>query len=57
MRTKSNNPKNVRINVRLTKDERKKYKEKCSKDYSTSISKRIRKLINLDIDGNLCQQK
>lgn len=47
--------KDVRFNVRLHKEERKAYKDFC-KGIKTTISKRLRKLIELDIEGNLCQE-
>lgn len=47
--------KDVRFNVRLPKEERKAYKDFC-KSKKTTISKRLRLLINLDIEEKICQE-
>lgn len=48
--------KEVRINVKITRSDRKQYREYCNK-IGTGISKRIRELIQLDMNDKLCQEK
>lgn len=47
--------KDVRINVKLSRDERKMFKEHCI-DNGFGISKRIRELIKMDTEGKICQK-
>jgi hypothetical protein len=47
--------KDVRFNVRLLKKEREIYKSFC-KNKNITISKRLRELILLDIQGKICQE-
>lgn len=48
--------KEVRINVKISRSDRKRFKEYCDKHKYGGISKRIRELIQLDIKGGLCQK-
>lgn len=46
--------KDVRINIKLTKEDRKKFKDYCL-NQNTVISKRIRKLIEMDLNGKISE--
>jgi len=52
MRTKENDNKEIRINVRMTNGFRKKYKMHCLKK-DISLSDRIRQLMEMDLNGEI----